>query len=786
VAKSVFGGGDSGHKHFLTVLNYCWTVLVRLPRVITQHDNDVEPTNMSGSQANRFGVFENDIDDEDIDVVDADIFPSSVPRPEPEPEPMCLDDLINSDERHDAILFLLALDELMGSVAEQYQAVRNNHRQNLAHLFPQSNIVEMLIEAAVATNMGIQQVQLLDMELSLQYPHLTTPYRLLSTVVLPDITREVASIMREHAAEKVAEKDVIVFLGDCLECSFRNVSDSCNRAEFIVPEFCKEYKVDARGKEKVSQLVEGLRMTIMLEVPLALKKRQNQSFVALLRKQFPSYHSHHWLSTKSMPHISGGRAIHHTTRLLQTFGDIINGTGAKRQAVAIRGCFGPDPWVQGRSTKIAGDMDELLMADILPQLITFFRHGILGKAVLPMVDEIAPLWVNLREYITHPEKAVSWPLVFSVHAMLTAVLETDHIMDSLMAWSESAFQTFFEQLDSSSVLLHNEPDSTFTNDPRFRHNIVMASALQNLGLPVFGKRAIWNPLYAGTTLSYLAFVGSLEVGCSVVDGRAQLRIVMFLYHGLLLNGIIEPDENLFLDILYTSFKNSRAVWEGPLPRRGELVQRFWTCHGMNLKNSKKMAEEARGMYASKTMAGGRADNVGVYLGRSRKMIPIEPEEVSKSFRRVCNHDFHDVVDKYHTQDQRERGKHSDGYMMAVRINDTLDAIDEEQALLSFNLIACSVILEQFVCSMTRVMQWDPLIQSFIQHNSKLQLDHRQGVIQIFAQHLLAALDFSPAPIDHEFLRVPLGLASASFLTEFFERLNPGAVVWFNAIRGQEE
>lgn len=57
--------------------------------------------------------------------------------------------------------------------------------------------------------------------------------------------------------------------------------------------------------------------------------------------------------------------------------------------------------------------------------------------------------------------------------------------------------------------------------------------------------------------------------------------------------------------------------------------------------------------------------------------------------------IHDVVDKYHTPEQQERGKHSDAYMLAICINDTLDVIDEGQSLLSFNLVACAVILEQF-------------------------------------------------------------------------------------------
>lgn len=82
-----------------------------------------------------------------------------------------------------------------------------------------------------------------------------------------------------------------------------------------------------------------------------------------------------------------------------------------------RGFFGPSPWVQGRSSKIAGDMDELLMAEILPTFITIFRSGISGtEFVLPMMDEIAPLWLQLQNYVRSPEKAVSWPLAFLVQA----------------------------------------------------------------------------------------------------------------------------------------------------------------------------------------------------------------------------------------------------------------------------------------------------------------------------------------------------------------------------------
>ncbi len=782
VAKSVFGGGDTGHNYFLKALIYCWTILVKLPKEAT-HDYVAQPPSSSSSQANRFRVFHEDIEDEELDDMDVELFPSSVPHPEPEPEPMTLEDLMNSDERHDAVLFLLSLDEIMNSIVQQYQAVRKNHLDNVAQGIPQSNIVEMLIEASVATNMGIQQVQRLEAELRLEYPHLTTPYRLLSTIVLPDITQEVTSILRKHAPRKVMEKDVIVFLGDCLECTFRNISDPCNRAEFVVPEFCKEYKVDSHGAEELRKVVEGLRKVTVFEVPMAVEKQQNRDMFSFFGRM-TSIKSHSWLP--NLPQIGGGRAIHHTIRLLQSFGQIINETSEKNQAIARRGFFGPSPWAQGTSSKIAGDMDELLMAEILPKFITIFRLGILGKAELPMVGEIAPLWLNLREYVRHPEKAVSWSLAFSVHAMLTAILETDQITDTLMTLGETAFQKFFTQVKWASNLLQNEPDS-LTADPAFLHNVVTVLFLENLRLPESGKRALWNPLYAGTILSYLTFFGNMEAGCSFVDDHAQLRIVMFLYRGLMLNGIIEIGQIPFLDYLFAWFKNSRAIWEGELPHRGELVKRFWICFGMNLVDSRTMAEEARENYDSSVLSGGSAVGAGACIsGRPRKMNPIRPEEISKSYRRVCNHDFHDVQDKYHTTEQRELAKNSDFYMLAVRVNDTLDAIDKEQTLFSFNLLSCGVILEQFVCSLSRIMQWDSSIKSFMKATPNFHPDHRQGIVHMFAQHLLAALDFSTDPMDHEFLNVPLGRASSTMLAAYFTRLSPDHVTWFKSVESDKK
>jgi hypothetical protein len=110
--------------------------------------------------------------------------------------------------------------------------------------------------------------------------------------VLPDFIREVASILHEHALESFTEKDATVFLGDCLECTFRNESDPCNQTEFIVPELCKEFKVDSHGEEKICQLVQKLRMLTIFEVPMLEDKRRNKDMLDSLTRQMPCRKSH--------------------------------------------------------------------------------------------------------------------------------------------------------------------------------------------------------------------------------------------------------------------------------------------------------------------------------------------------------------------------------------------------------------------------------------------------------------------------------------------------------------
>ena len=70
----------------------------------------------------------------------------------------------------------------------------------------------------------------------------------------------------------------------------------------------------------------------------------------------------------------------------------------------------------------------------------------------------------------------------------------------------------------------------------------MISFLENVGLPAYDKLAVWNPLCADTSITVLDLFANIEGGCAIIDCQAQLRIVMYLYHGLVINGIFSEEE----------------------------------------------------------------------------------------------------------------------------------------------------------------------------------------------------------------------------------------------------
>jgi len=108
------------------------------------------------------------------------------------------------------------------------------------------------LESATASNFAIQQVQQLEMELQTQHEHLNTPCWLLSTLVMvPDSIKQVAAIVRNHVLSKCGKKEIIMFLGDFIECYFRNRTDEGNRRDTIMQKFCIKHQMNSTGSAEV-------------------------------------------------------------------------------------------------------------------------------------------------------------------------------------------------------------------------------------------------------------------------------------------------------------------------------------------------------------------------------------------------------------------------------------------------------------------------------------------------------------------------------------------------------
>ena len=246
---------------------YCWSILNTLPKKEFKNN----PTLDHGyDKENAFAILE--VDGDNVEQ-DEDIFPMRpIQRPKPLDTPMTIEELLASEDRTDAIIFLNTLDELMKAVSalskQQTESIQYA-RQDV----PMSFLIYTLMETAVTANMAIQQVQQLEMELQAHHEHLTTPYRLLAAIIMPNVTLNVMSIVRDHAAKKCSKRDVTSFLGDCMECYFRNVSDEHNKSDTIVNDFCAKFQVDAIGRSELEQNFSLIEVLVKLEVPLMCEKK---------------------------------------------------------------------------------------------------------------------------------------------------------------------------------------------------------------------------------------------------------------------------------------------------------------------------------------------------------------------------------------------------------------------------------------------------------------------------------------------------------------------------------
>uniref|UniRef100_A0A7S1VVT7 Uncharacterized protein n=1 Tax=Grammatophora oceanica TaxID=210454 RepID=A0A7S1VVT7_9STRA len=279
---------------------------------------------------------------------------------------------------------------------------------------------------------------------------------------------------------------------------------------------------------------------------------------------------------------------------------------------------------------------------------------------------------------------------------------------------------------------------------------------------------------------------------AMIDSFAQLRLVLHLFHALKLTGHFRHGQIPFLDRLFAQFLGVKGMWEGALPELGKLTTRWFITWGVKTSDAKRWSKSVE----ERTF---KFDSVRGLYSSTRSMTPMNPEDISKSFRRICAHDFDGVIDNYHNERQKREQTGTVIYEHAVRSNDTLDAIEAEQAFLATNLIAVGETLNLFIDSLFRVLGLEQTVKELVRTTPasvraarrtdgrsvsatswEASEDNlvRQAQANIFAMMLLGPLDFMQDGPKHPEHGGDLKALTAHFMDVFFNRLNPENIMWF--------
>ena len=285
----------------------------------------------------------------------------------------------------------------------------------------------------------------------------------------------------------------------------------------------------------------------------------------------------------------------------------------------------------------------------------------------------------------------------------------------------------------------------------------------------------------------------------MVDNFSQLRMVLHLYNALKDVGVLQVDSLGMLEMLDRNFQNSKAIWEGPKPTRGSFVLQWWIAFGTEVKEARRMSNEAAARFSKAHGTPNKASSRSRLQETSRRMTPIEPDKLSKSFRRIVNRDFTDVVDTYHKDIERQKANPL--YDHIVRCNDTLDAIEVDQPYLAMNMTALGAHLNSFIDKFFD-HYWKNEVQAMVRatpdsmrygrrtdgrsigrqswEGSDSNLE-RLTMVHIFAHEILGRLDFLDLSRPD-----PVIVQPAAAMTYFFGKLPPSSILFFSPVVDEDE
>jgi hypothetical protein len=279
-----------------------------------------------------------------------------------------------------------------------------------------TDFVASLVSTATVTNLAIREVMMMEAELKVECPHLDTFYRVMACVFLSDQIDDLAEIIQD-AGKSVSRPELTAFVGDIVELVFRNPMTASEQFESLASDFCHKWKLPSGEIFKFSEFI--VYLTRFESMPTKwLQLLTSDEYVGSLDVEYYT-----WM--RDIPYVGGGKSIINTQSLLQFSARLI-ASGDMGKIKPAPGSYG-QIWDEEKSMAkcIRGDMDQLLMEDILPELLFSCQYGLLSMQDDEdgRFDDLLPLFVLLKDFVSNPAKPVPLALTFGVHAILTSIYQ---------------------------------------------------------------------------------------------------------------------------------------------------------------------------------------------------------------------------------------------------------------------------------------------------------------------------------------------------------------------------
>jgi hypothetical protein len=458
------------------------------------------------------------------------------PSPPAVSESYTIEDLINGDDRFQAMSFFTNMNDLMGAVHDHYDMLKRFLQGRLKH--DSQSKLQLLQECAVESNMAMESVQHMYATLVTEHPYLESFYHVLAIVFLSPFIADFGKRLSPAARAKdptLAKR----FVGDIVEAAFHN--RGAERMDPLIQRFTKTSKLDI---DTVKSTAHKIKQACDTEV--ILTKDENSpanARIKMLMMQM-GVSSHTWF--KQCHFLGGGRSILNTQNLLQKVFDV---SDFKSKVVSNGNFFGP-VWNEttNPARHIRGDMDQFLAGEFVPELTELCKRFPMSS--IPYRQELVPMLDALRNHLRDKHNRSDAPIPIAVsfgfHAMLTAILalQGDNTIARLSIGARASFQKLIMQPDEQDASLCPTAPSFKTNIGRYKSLLEIAKPIGPAGTKTAEMHAFWNPVMAGSYLLFGTYLCSIGLGAATVDAFGQLRFVLHLYNALRARKLVDELELL--------------------------------------------------------------------------------------------------------------------------------------------------------------------------------------------------------------------------------------------------